>query len=74
MFDPDFSDPPLFLLSPIHLLILQSSGVTLHMFSLVCIVGEAFLFGRVHVISKGPINTVQTKAESKKINQCSAGH
>ncbi|CAI9599475.1 unnamed protein product [Staurois parvus] len=32
------------------------------MFGLVCIAGEVSLFlGRVHVISKGPISTVQTE-------------
>ncbi|CAI9559255.1 unnamed protein product [Staurois parvus] len=44
MFDPVFSDPPLFLLSPIHLLLEQSLGGKLHMLSLVCIARECFFF------------------------------
>ncbi|CAI9555361.1 unnamed protein product, partial [Staurois parvus] len=40
--DPVFSDPPLLMLSPIHLLIVQSRGGKLHMVSLVCIAREFF--------------------------------
>ncbi|CAI9609771.1 unnamed protein product [Staurois parvus] len=42
LFDPDFSDPPLRLLSPVHLLIEQSLGGKLQMLSLVCIAREVF--------------------------------
>ncbi|CAI9618784.1 unnamed protein product [Staurois parvus] len=61
MFDPVFSDLPLLLLSPIHLLIEQSIGGNLHMLNLVCIAREVFFSWRVHVISTGPISTVQTE-------------
>ncbi|CAI9554118.1 unnamed protein product [Staurois parvus] len=33
------------------------------MLSLVCIAREFFFFGRVHVISTGPISTVQTEGQ-----------
>ncbi|CAI9532693.1 unnamed protein product, partial [Staurois parvus] len=39
-------------------------GDTMHMLSLVCIAKEVFFFlVRVHVISTGPISTVQTKGQ-----------
>ncbi|CAI9552899.1 unnamed protein product [Staurois parvus] len=63
MFDSVFSDPPLLPQSPFHLLIEQSLWDKLHMLSLVCIAREIFFFfflGGVHVISTGPISTVQT--------------
>ncbi|CAI9552698.1 unnamed protein product [Staurois parvus] len=43
-------------MSPIHLLIEHSLGGKLHMLSLVCV-------ARVHVISAGPISTVQTEGQ-----------
>ncbi|CAI9536123.1 unnamed protein product [Staurois parvus] len=58
------------------------------MFSLVCIAREFFFLGRVHVISTGPISTVQTEGQgscsligqseenensSYRIDQCSTG-
>ncbi|CAI9545392.1 unnamed protein product [Staurois parvus] len=58
MFDPVFTDPPLLPQSPIHLLIEQSLGDKLHMLSL-----SFFFLGRVHVISTGPISTVQTEGQ-----------
>ncbi|CAI9558474.1 unnamed protein product [Staurois parvus] len=42
LFDPVFSDPPLLLLSPIHLLIETSLGHRLHMLSLVCMARAVF--------------------------------
>ncbi|CAI9583895.1 unnamed protein product [Staurois parvus] len=50
MFDSVFSDPPLLLLSPIHLLIEQSLKGKVRMLSFLGV-----FFGRVHVISTGPI-------------------
>ncbi|CAI9556072.1 unnamed protein product [Staurois parvus] len=60
LFDPDFSDPPLVQMSA---LIRQTEPIALlHMLSLVCIAQKVvFFLGRVHVISTGPISTVQTE-------------
>ncbi|CAI9552827.1 unnamed protein product, partial [Staurois parvus] len=48
-----------------YLLMRQTDPVAiLHMLSLVCIARQVFfLFGRVHVISTGPISTVQTEGQ-----------
>ncbi|CAI9579862.1 unnamed protein product [Staurois parvus] len=49
----------------------------MHMLCLVCIAREVFFFflARVHVISTGPISTVQTEVRgSTSCNQCSAEH
>ncbi|CAI9586391.1 unnamed protein product [Staurois parvus] len=87
MFDSVFSDAPLLSWSPFHLLIEQNFGGKLHMLSLVCIAREFFFFlGGVHVISTGPISTVQTevrgfassysrkKTPPTSFNQCLAEH
>ncbi|CAI9569687.1 unnamed protein product, partial [Staurois parvus] len=59
-----FSDPPLLLLSPIHLMIEQSLGGKLHMLSLVCVARELFFcHGRVRVNSTGLIRAVQTEGQ-----------
>ncbi|CAI9562279.1 unnamed protein product, partial [Staurois parvus] len=59
LFDPDFSAHTL---GQISTLIRQTEPVALlHMLSL-CVLLEVFFFlERVHVISKGPISTVQTE-------------
>ncbi|CAI9605689.1 unnamed protein product, partial [Staurois parvus] len=61
VFDPVFSDPPLLPVSTKYFLIKQRLWGKLHMLSLVCIARVFFFLGRVHVISTGPISTVQTE-------------
>ncbi|CAI9617414.1 unnamed protein product [Staurois parvus] len=65
----------------------QRLGGKLYMFILVCIAREfVFFLGRVHLISTGPISTLQTDVRDPVssyrrmiilptcCNQCSAGH
>ncbi|CAI9532939.1 unnamed protein product [Staurois parvus] len=64
LFDPLFFAPPLIQMFTSYLLIRQTKPLALlHMLSLVCIAREVFFsfLGRVHLISTGPISTVQTE-------------
>ncbi|CAI9537413.1 unnamed protein product [Staurois parvus] len=77
LFDPNFSDPLLFSVSIAHLLIRHI--LWRHCTCLIwCVLLEVFFFfffGRVHVISTGPISTSQTEVRgSTSFNQCSAEH
>ncbi|CAI9550964.1 unnamed protein product [Staurois parvus] len=58
MFHPDFSDPPRLPVSPSYLLIRHI--MWRHS---TCSIWCVFLLGRVHVISTGPISTVQTEVQ-----------
>ncbi|CAI9622861.1 unnamed protein product, partial [Staurois parvus] len=64
MFDPLFSDPPLLPASPKYLLIEQRLGASCTC-SLWCVLREmVFFFSlEMHVISTGPISTVQTEGQ-----------
>ena len=65
LFKPVCTDPPLLALPPKYVHD-RVNGVRLHMLSLVCIARE-FFHWIVHVISTGPISTVQTECQGSCI-------